>query len=165
MERYWLTTHWPRLKREPHRFSVYFQQKFEDVARQLHRNDRVLFYETVTGKILLESLPDGTQRPLPRERGRGGIVATGTFSGSYHPLAAVQQYADGTEMNWAWEVPVGDHDFEGFVRRDEVVRVLGFEPKYYMRGFGIRGSGVKELAAGQFTELAALFKAHDRLRQ
>jgi hypothetical protein len=36
------------------------------------------------------------------------------------------------------------------------------KPKYFMRGFGVRASGVRELAQDEFDELASLFAAESR---
>ena len=167
MQRFWLTTHWPPLKgARPHTYYVYLQHEFGDLAQTLLPGDRVLFYELVTGRPRVESRPDGTKSVVKRERGRGGVIGLGTVSGGRRPFSwpaeAVQSYADGTTMNWAWEVPVDGHDYSGFVDRRHVVRVLGYKPKYNMRGFGIGGSGLKELDKRQFDELASLFEASPR---
>lgn len=169
IQHFWLTTHWPPLKGEgPHTYNVYLQHRFESLARELQSGDRVFFYELISGRARVKSMPDGTQTLVRRERGRGGIVASGTVSGNYRsfswPADAVQTYADGTKLHWAWEVPVVDHDYSGFVRRENVIRVLGFRPNYYLRGFGIGGSGLKELEKAQFDELAAMFKSKQHQR-
>jgi hypothetical protein len=164
MNRNWLTTHWPLLRGQPHVYYVYVQHCHEKIARLLTAGDHVLFYELRTGPSRLLPGPEGATTLLKRERGRRGIVATGVVSGSYRPFSwpkeALQQYEGRPEMHWAWEVPVEHHDLEGFAPHADVMRVLRYEPRYPMRGFGIQGSGVKEMTGAQFQALMSSFKGN-----
>jgi hypothetical protein len=76
MTRYWITTHWPQYQRDPtpHKRGVYLQAGQEKVGRRLGPDDKVLIYESATGKTLLEELADGSRRPVALKPGRSGIV-------------------------------------------------------------------------------------------
>jgi hypothetical protein len=70
----------------------------------------------------------------------------------------VIEYADGTTGYWSWGVPTTDEDTEGFVPRAQLLRVIGYKPGSYLRGFNA-GTGVMKLDDEQAHELVKLFKA------
>lgn len=150
---YWITSHYPHPQPDRHPWHVYLRDKFEDIARQLRAGDPVLFFETKYHK----PLRDGTRFPVGRE----GIVVVATIAESFrkrHASLAVAEYADGTTANWLWNVPTRDMDHDGFVPRSEVYRVLGYKDGYTMRGFGMRGSGVRPISQDQSERLLVRFR-------
>jgi hypothetical protein len=106
-------------------------------------------------------MADGKKRRVGAE----GVVVAGTVAGRAQtrpPELALATYADRTRDNWLWGVPTRDLDKNGFVPRRELNEVLEYKPNYNLRGFGMRGSGVKELTEEQYNELYRRFRRSRR---
>jgi hypothetical protein len=163
MLRYWITTHWPlyRRNRSPHHDGVYLQEGTQEAGRELHEWDKVLIYESRGGKTRVETLVDGTTRPIESNPGRAGIVTVADISSSLtkvNPAQAIQTYTDGTTKNWAWEAKTKNHISSGFVPLAAVNRALGYAPGSVLRGFGDRNSGLKEIDKATYDTLVQLFR-------
>lgn len=154
---FWFTTHYPHPRPDTHPWHVYLREEFADVARRFVAGDRVLFFETKYHK----PMRDGRRFPV----GRRGVVVAATVAGSFeerHASLAVAEYADGTTANWLWNVPTRDADHDGFVGWEDVNDVLGYRDGYTMRGFGVRGSGVRPVTEDQHDRLLGLFRRNRR---
>lgn len=167
--RYWLTTHWPLIQSnsDVHHRNIYLQEGHQSVGSQMRPGDKVLIYESVTGPTLVERLPDGTDCPMPRHVGRRGIVTVADVAHGFTrrpPQEAIEQYVDGTQMNWAWRATTTSHASNGFAPKAEVLRVLGYNPGYTMRGFGQMNSGLREIRKSDYEELLGIFVRHPRAR-
>ena len=145
---FWLTVHYPHPNADPdrHPWHVYLQEQFEDIARRFREGHRVMFYETLTHP---------RQRGVEPRTGSQGIVRVGTVSGPYAPRPphlAIAEYEDGGVKNWRWGIPTKDVQ-RGFVARPQVLEQLGMGENGYLRGFGERHSGVREIGAAIFNAL------------
>lgn len=145
----WLTTHYPHQQQDTPPWHIYLQQQHRNVVKGIAPGDRVFFYEYAEQKPL-----KGT---LKHPRGRQGIVRVAKVSGSIRYRNDRTEYADGTIISWCWEVPVENEDVDGFVKRKDVLEVLGYKPGSYLRGFNA-GTGVMQLSDEQARRLMELFK-------
>jgi len=148
--RYWLTTHYPWPP--PVTWHVYLQVQFEDVGRWLGVGDQVLFYE-------FKHNPSGRERHESSE----GKALLPKLKSRIRCAAAPDKrnliITTGRQVKWPWEVPTRVEGDTGFVSQDRrIYRILQFESGYRMRGFGSRGSGVKELDEAQYRELMDLYQ-------
>jgi RecB family endonuclease NucS len=164
MIRYWITTHWPQYQSDssPHKRGVYLQAGHQNVGRLLAAGDKVLIYESATGKTRIEGLVDGSTRAIPLKPGRSGIVTVADLKNiltAVDPSEAHQQYTDGTEKNWAWKAETSHHVSNGFVSRIELNRVLGYAPGNVLRGFRDQHSGLKEIRKNDYDKLITIFKS------
>ncbi len=64
-------------------------------------------------------------------------------------------YANNKKRWWRWRVLTGHHNDDGYVPREEVIKVIGGHPN--LPGLG-GGSGVKELTYKEYDRLLFLFK-------
>jgi hypothetical protein len=159
---YWITTHWPPRERDGKGIGngVYLPYDRGSVGRDLRAGDLVLVYQSQSGRTLVRTEADGTIRKVPCEAGKGGIVAIGRARAAmYHDVESeVEHYADGTAIHWAWYAPLEVLSTSGFVPREALNRILGYEPNYNFRGFGDGKSGLKKIEAATYLEIETAFR-------
>jgi hypothetical protein len=150
----WLTTHYPHPVIDTHLWHIYLQRQHRIAVDGIAIGDRVFFYEFKRHKP--------QRSPVYEYRtGSQGIVRAAFVSGGIYrrPRADAEgQYSDGTVADYAWGVPTDRESVNGFVARRHVLRVLGYGPGCYLRGFN-HGKGVMQLDDGQSRELMELFRA------
>ena len=163
--RYWLTVHWPPYQDERYRFPlrVWLKSNNEWAGRDLRSGDRVLVYQTRSGPAIIHSDVDGRRQRIPCQWGHSGIIAVAEADGpiEHDPQWPVWEYEDGLKRCWACYASLTLVSSNGFVPRDQVNRILGYEPRYKMFGFGA-GAGLKEISNGQYEELVAAFQSRPR---
>jgi len=145
----WLTTHYPHPDPDTIPWHIYLQDKYKSAVDGISIGDEIFFYEYKYQK----PLKDGTEFP----RGRVGIVRIAFVSGAIYSRDAEIEYANGDVTPWLWGVPTDHEDEEGFVGRGDVLKVLGYNPGGYLRGFNA-GKGVMQLNNAQAYKLTKLFK-------
>lgn len=124
--RYWFTTHWPHpaVPAEDVPYFVYLQPAYRERGNLIAAGDRVVFYETASGKP--HRGKDG--RLVPLKRGRQAVIGTAVVAAPLRrnstalPLA---EYEDGTSKDWGSEAPCRDHEWGRPVPYGEVLEVLG----------------------------------------
>ncbi len=149
--RYWLTTHWPPTEDYPDPTGVYLPDGRQAAGQNLRREDTVFVYESRTGPIILERLPDGTQRQVRHLEGREGIIAVTEALDEIQQDRRIEptEYVGRNPIRWCWFAPTRENMFNGFVPRREVNRILGYHLNNPMRGFGTLHSGLKEISIRQ----------------
>ncbi len=147
----WLTTHYAHRDADDEPWHIFLQRQYRDAVSGIAVGDRVFFYE-------YRGCRQHKHRSDRRE-GAQGIVRVGTVSGGIlYDRDAEVEYADGTVADWCWRVPTENIDAGGFVSRADVLKVIGYKPNSYLRGFN-GGTGVMRLSAGQGKALLLLFKS------
>jgi hypothetical protein len=152
MMRNWLTTHFPHPYPDSLPWHIYLQRNHKRAMDGVAKGDRVFFYEYKYQK----PVNDGKEYPV----GRVGIVRVAYVSGDIYErnkLDAIAKYSDGRVGDWTWAVPTGSENENGFVHRQDVLKILNYSPNSYLRGFN-GGTGVKQLTEVQAQELLRLFK-------
>ena len=145
----WFTIHDAHPNPDWVKWDIYLQDKYEFLAQDIEIGDRVFIYEAKTSK----------QVRFKDSIGKMGLVHVGhvTGSGGYNPREEAEVvYTDGDCKSWGYSIPTDAGSSEGFVSRNQVVRVLDYKDNYYFKGFA-GGKGVKEIGADQADELQALF--------
>jgi len=145
----WLTTHYPHPDPDEYPWHIYLQQKYSSVTEEIAEGDQVFFYEYKNYK----ALKSGKTHP----QGREGIVRVAYVSGPAYFRDVVIEYADGNVVPWSRGVPTDNEDTDGFVGREDVLEVLGYQSGGYLRGFNA-GKGIKQLTNSQADRLMKLFK-------
>jgi len=160
--KYWLTTHWPNTRNllpDAPKNGVYLPDKRENASDGMDVGDLVLFYESVSGRTILERHSDGSEKRLPCWTGRGGLVTLSHITSKPKDLGEKgrEEYTDGTKIWWRFKAETALVNSSGFVPREQVCLVLGYAPTYNFRGFGTRHSGLKEITEEQFEQLRSMF--------
>lgn len=160
--RYWITTHWPpRIDKSgrARNTGIWIQDGKEDVASCLAKGDLVIVYEYKTGLPEVRTHPDGTSTTVGCVRGKEGVKCYGVVEGpiSALPASKPQLYSDGTTKWWRWHAPVRVHSRSGFISRPCLLEAIGMKPNGYLRGFGSKNSGLKEIGKQEFDALLAKF--------
>jgi hypothetical protein len=157
MPKYWLTTQWPPLRSErPWPVGVFLRKHDRHCGRDLSTGDRVLVYEFRGGPSLLT--PHGEK--LARCRGSCAVVALATVASKPDRVRVKsEQYLRREPIVWIEiaklrirRTPVSP------VSREDLVRVMGWSPRYNLRGMGPRSSGLKQLTSEQFREIHGLLR-------
>lgn len=147
--RSWLTTHYPHFQPDTEPWDIYLQRKHLAAVDGILPGDRVFFYEFATRRAW-RCRPD-------HPSGAQGIVRVGYVAGPvFKNREGITEYEDGSAADWCWQVPVDRFETAGYVSRERMCGVLGFKPKYTLRGFN-GGTGVKVLDATQASDLHTLF--------
>lgn len=160
--RYWLTTHWPAPKGQSDPIkswrNIWLKEGKQAKGQEIRPGDRVLIYEMAKGRNFTRETADGTEQRFLAGNGQQGIVSVGEVTSRLNPdgLPKPDVYGDGSVKWWRWRATTGHHNDDGFVRREEVVKVIGGNPT--LRGLG-GGSGLLELAREQYDQLLSLFKS------
>lgn len=161
---YWITTHWPpRVDDDDSEIGtgVCVAEKCRRAANDMRTGDYVAVYETKSGRTEIRELQDGTIIRCPCNPGREGMICYGTIDAAISaiPDSQPQKYADGSEIWWRWYAPVTILSRSGFVNRADVLRILGYNPSYSLRGFGDYHSGLKKIGESEFNALVKAFHA------
>jgi hypothetical protein len=150
----WLVTHYPHPHPDDLPWHIYLQRHHRHVVDGIAVGDLVLFYEYRDRKAERRPKSDCLT-------GAQGIVRTARVSGPVYERPdrdAVIEYEDGSVGDWRWGIPTEDPDVNGFVSRPDLLRVIGYKPGSYLRGFN-GGTGVMRLDATQGATLLRLFRA------
>lgn len=158
----WLTTHWPMRVDEPEHnphSGVWVISERRDVISQVQPCDHVFIYETKTGKVELRLTANGREVPIRRRTGREGIVALVevTKLADEPKGSKPQKYTDGSTMWWRWHAPTRPINTSGFIPREQVNDILGYDRAYVFRGYGEGKSGLGRLREDQYEQLLKAF--------
>ena len=148
---YWLTTHWPPYEGEPSEQvvgGVWIPDGRESAGSGFAIGDIVFIYHPKSGRTLIETSTDGSERLRRCQVGREGIVGVGVATGMFISLddTVPERYTDGSSTWWRWYAPVKLRSRSGFVPRKSVVVALGYKENYNLRGLGEKHSGLKKLS-------------------
>ena len=156
---YWITTQWPPYEGDGHDFNIELQYHHKDAGQRLEPDDSIFIYELRTGRV-----QKGVG--LKRQTGRAGIIALVKAIDCFKETSGAECtiFCDGkeeTKMYWKWIAKIKIVSESGFVPRDEVNEILGYSPKYTLRGFGEMGSGLKIITKSQFYKLLESFNSSE----
>lgn len=160
----WITTHWPPLDGQgAHHAAIWVPDGREAAGAPLAKGDLVFVYESRTGRSELRVAPDGTEHAVHRGTGAEGIVALARVDRQLEADGGddTTHYVDGTEIWWRWHAPMTPIRTDGFVSRDRLTQILGYSPKYSMRGFGDFHSGLKRISQSQFDLILSEFRIRE----
>jgi len=104
---------------------------------------------------------NGTTIKTACKSGREGMICYGTIDSrvSAIPNSEPQNYADGSQIWWRWYAAVSVLSRSGFVRRTDLLQILGYSSTYNLRGFGDYHSGLKKISESEFDLLIEAFHA------
>jgi hypothetical protein len=160
---YWITTQWPLDINQPREWAVWLPDDGrQEAGRELRAGDRVLVYESRSGRCKLVRQPDGSTRRIPRTTGKTAVIGIIQLTEALVevPGARCQEYDDGSSIRWGYRARGRLCMSDGLVPRVVVNRTLGYKPAYNFHGFGDRHSGLKKLTLAEYGALeAALLKA------
>jgi hypothetical protein len=160
--RYWLTTHWPPRggdDGEGHRH-VWLPDGRQSAGRDMRPGDKVLIYESKSGRTEITQNANGDEIRIRCLPGKQGIVTVGDIQremrsdGRNKPT----KYVGGRTVWWRWKALTCNEVEHGFVRRQDVNRILGYSESNPLRGFGDAHSGLKELEKEEYEKLLSAFK-------
>lgn len=159
--RYWVTTHWPRREgwTDEASAAVWLPDGREAAGAQLAVDDRVVVYESRSGRVQLVHRPDGTSYTVRCRTGREGVVYYGRVSEPLHADAQAEpeEYVDGSQIWWRWTARLEVLSRSGFLARQSLLSVLGYDSTWNMRGFGTLHSGLKEITEEQYRQIVSGF--------
>lgn len=147
---YWMTTHWPLRNgddEENEIFSwIYLPDGREQAGRIAAQGDLLWIYESKTGRQIRGVNYDYRD-------GRLGIIALAKVKSILEPRnGGLEQYQDGTEINWNWQIQTKIVK-KCFIPREQVCEALDYSPNYNFRGFGDLHSGLKIITVNQFEDI------------
>ncbi|GFE60798.1 hypothetical protein [Geobacter sp. AOG2] len=160
---YWLTTHWPPYEGDPAdqvSGGVWVPDGREAAATGFAEGDVVFIYHPRSGRTLIETLSDGTERLRRCQKGREGVVAVGIVDSPLKSLddEPKERYTNGTETWWRWYAPVTLQSRSGFIPRERLATALGYKSNYNLRGLGEKHSGLKMLTFQEYETLLRLYR-------
>jgi hypothetical protein len=160
---YWVTTHWPPRENDYSETGtgVWVPEGRQQAANDMQRGDYVAIYESKSGRTEIREHQDGTSFKVACKPGREGIICYGTVDSSVSaiPDSKTQKYADGSKIWWRWYTSVSVLSRSGFVKRTDLLRILGYQSTYNLRGFGENHSGLKKITESEFNSLVEAFHA------
>jgi hypothetical protein len=164
--RYWLTTHYPPLKKdEPktEKTGVWVRDGKQDVLGEMQPGDLVFIYESKSGKAVIVKTADGRIETVPRIQGRGGIIKLAEIKSKATDRGkeGYKYYADGTKTWWRSKADADVINRNGFVERRSLTKILGVSENYVFHGFGDKQSGVKQLSKTEFESIRNAFLASE----
>ena len=135
---HWLTTHYPHP--DGHPWFIYLKDKYRSRGSRFEEGDEIFFFE-LAGKT---------------RRGQKAIVAIGQVIGQMRENRD-HRTPGPEEVNetWEWEIPCGNHDFNGRVPKKELYAELNWPDN---KPTQIK-SGVMSLAPAVADRLRARFKS------
>jgi hypothetical protein len=125
-------------------------------APGLAKGDSVFIYEYVTGPGIVRD--SGVIER--RKRGKGGVICHATVITDLEPRSpheSFERYTNGKQANWRWIARTGERA-GGFVPRETVNRLMGYEPGYKLFGFNA-GRGIVSLEQDEYDKLKSAFDA------
>lgn len=160
--KYWVTTQWPHSKDEDIdeiHYGIYIPNGRESSVREMHPGDIVFIYESKTGRIENRHMLDGTIEHISRYQGKEGIVSIVRVTSDVFENVDSEptEYTNRTTIWWRYTATTEHITSHGFISREQVNRLLGYESNYNLRGFGDMHSGIKEIARTQGEKLIQLF--------
>lgn len=163
--RYWVTSHWPhRSCDDPNSIheGVYVPDGRESAVTNMHENDLVFIYEARSGRPERRRLMNGQIELMPCHQGKEGIVALARIESNIYKFEESEptEYADGTKIWWRYGADTATVNSHGFVPRDKMNEILGYERNFTLRGFGDMHSGVKEITEYEYLLLLSAFNSH-----
>jgi len=147
---YWINIHWPPFAKDkptlsssdpPYHYRVYIPDGRQHAGRELQPGDYVFIYETKWGR----PRKDGEKYAEP---GRQGIIALVYAHTPIcpNPSEKHEEYLDGSTILWKWQAKTDKKKLKlGFCPHNDVCKILGYSPKWTLRGFGDKRSGLKKL--------------------
>lgn len=160
---YWVTTHWPpRVDDDSETGTgVWVPDGRQQAANDMQRGDYVAIYESKSGRIEVRERQDGTTIKVACKPGREGMICYGTVDSGVSAISdsKTQRYVDGSEIWWRWYTSVSVLSRSGFVKRTDLLHILGYQPTYNLRGFGDNHSGLKKITESDFNSLVEAFHA------
>lgn len=159
---YWLTTHWPPEVDQLEPFAntgAWVSDGKQVVLQEMRPGDLLFIYESMTGKSIVRTRPDGMEYQTARKKGRQGVVALVEITSlpANVPGKPPDRYSDGTQTWWRCKAEGRAINTNGFVNREALARILGHSTKYAFRGYGDRNSGLKRLPFEAFDQIRTAF--------
>jgi len=156
-QKYWITTQWPPYEGEDIEFAIELQ--YEDIVagQDLKPDDLILIYQLKTGRV-------EKGKGLKRMVGDCGIIALVKAIDRFrkNPDGHCKTFSDGqedTKMYWKWIATTKTVSTDGYVSREKVNEILGYSPKYTLRGFGQNRSGLRNLTKSEFCRILRKFSS------
>ena len=166
--KYWLTTHWPhRIDSDKNTLheGVHIPNGRENSVKQMQEGDFVFIYESKSGRPEKRKLITGDKIIVPCYEGKEGIVVLAKIITRPYELEDTEpkEYSDGSSIWWRYYAETEIINSHGFIPRNIVNRIIGYEENYNFRGFGSEHSGVKELSEEEYNLLLKEFtKNYDK---
>ncbi len=157
---YWITTHWPpRIGDNGTDTYVRVAEGREQAADDMRQGDRVAIYEAKSDPREVDTLPNGSTRKIPRKPGKGGMICYGTVDSAilYDPHCKPTNYVRRKKTRWCWYAPVTVKSRKGFVNRQDINKIIGYELAYSLHGIGVEHSGLKNITEAEFNQLVKAF--------
>ena len=151
--RYWLTIHWPLHQGDEadHDHGVWLREELTEVAESMRVGDLVAVYETLGGP---SEIRDGHR--IPCNQGRQGVIYYGKVKQCFpNGDPSGRSYTDREPISWVFYAELDPIWCRGFVPRKRLNGILGYDPVYNYRGFGI--SGLREVTVREFDQIRGAF--------
>ena len=159
--RYWVTTHWPRDEGDDSpQEGVYLKDEDREAGQDLGIGDRVVIYESKSGKRRMRTEPGTAGKIAVRCRaGAGAVVVIVEVIGDLgtNPRATPTEYDNGKVRFWRWYAPTKVVNKSGFVTRQRLTELLGYEPGFPYRGLGTKHSGLKQIDKDTYEAIVTEF--------
>ncbi len=163
---YWITVHWPPLNNEtnPDVNGVFVPDGRQAAGADLQEGDKILIYESLSGRTVLWKDINGEVHKLPSIRGRMGVVAIveAVTELRNHPDEEITKYANGTEILWSWYAETKTMRDSGYVSAKTLNKLLGYKESFNYRGFGTLHSGLKKITKEQYEAIVSEYKKGDK---
>lgn len=159
MAKYWITTHWPPTEGDGPSFGVYICDGRQAAGHDLRPGDKVLIYESGSCPDVLHKKADGTEKWIPHQRGRQGIIAISELTEEMYcdDSEPVSRYRDGSERRWSWRAEGRMLNVSGFVPSARAAQIMGKGPGFRFRAIGKCKSGLLEIEEGVYRALVEEF--------
>ena len=161
---YWITTHWPPRNNDDESSTgtgVWVPEGRQQAADDLKKGDLIVIYETKSGRTEIRESLDGSIEEISCKPGREGMICYGQVESSVSAIPDSQpnRYVDGTEIWWRWYAQVSILSRSGFLKRSNVLEILGYNSTWNLRGFGDYHSGLKKISRSEYNALVKGFHA------
>jgi hypothetical protein len=164
---YWITAHWPPRKTHqntPDKIfpGIWLPDDRKSAGDKVRKGDLFFIYQAKSGRPEIRNLANGSEEIVNCFTGREGIIAVCECNSEVFKLPNIKEtkYTDGTTINWCWHAEASLISRTGFIKRQDVNRVLQYKPNYNYRGFGDVHSGLKKLTKHEFESLLKLFNTN-----
>jgi len=160
-----MTTHWPHRVNDDKNGvhdGVHIPNGRETSVSDMDKGDLVFIYESKTGRAEVEIIK-GEKNITRCHIGREGIVVLAEIITKPYKDEDSEptKYIDNTEIWWRFYAKTKNINSHGFISREKVNEILGYDKDYHYRGFGTKRSGVKEITRLQYQELLKYFLKDD----